>query len=105
MGFRRKGKQAHTEKQAWTAWQEQHSTLLRASGLPWHVLRTRADWEYLLCYGYHADPYPQIDFRLEELTPAQRDAFRLLLEAALSPEDRQRGCAGWHFVCPPDPPE
>src|SRR5256885_307668 len=102
MGFRRAGKQAHAERLAWQAWRDRHAEVLRASGLPPQGLCTRAGLGYLLPYGYHANPYPLIDFRLEELTPAQRDAFRLLLEAVLSPDERSRECAGWHFVCPPD---
>src|SRR5262245_57128399 len=67
------------------------------------VLRTQDDWRYLLRYGYHcAGPYPAIDFRLEELTEAQRTALRDLLAATLREE--QRECAAWHFVSPPDPP-
>src|SRR4051794_39370815 len=85
MGFRRDGKQSHAEQLAWQAWREQHALFLAATGLPPQALRSRADWEYLLRYGYHAGPYPQIDFRLEELGPAQREAFRLLLEAVLRP--------------------
>ena len=103
MGFRQKGKQVHAERLAWQAWREQHAELLWESGLPPQVLRNRADWEYLLRYGYHADPYPQIYFRLEELTETQRSAFLRLLEVVLTPEERCHGCAGWHFVCPPDP--
>jgi hypothetical protein len=101
MGFRQVGKRAHVDRREWQAWLERHAELLRMARLPPQVLATRADWEYLLRYGYHADPYPEIDFRLEELNPAQRAAFRLLLEAVLSPDERRRGCAGWHFVCPP----
>lgn len=101
MGFRRDGKQSHAEQLAWQAWREQHVELLVTSGLPPQVLRNRESWEYLLRYGYHASPYPLIDFRLEELNSAQRDAFRRLLEVVLSSVERERGCAGWHFVCPP----
>jgi len=102
MAFRRDGQKAHAEQRAWYAWREQYAELLQASGIPSQVLKTRKDWEYLLFYGYHADPYPEIDFRLEELTSAQRDAFRLLLAATLSHEEQQRGCAGLHFVSPPE---
>jgi hypothetical protein len=99
MAFRRDGKSAHAHTRDWREWLERHSDLLRASGLPPQVLRTRKDWDYLLRYGYHG--YPQIDFQLEELTADQRAAFRRLLEVALSSEARRHGNAGWHFVCPP----
>jgi hypothetical protein len=66
------------------------------------VLESRADWEYLLRYGYHCrGAYPDIDFRLEELSATQKAAFRELLTQALSEEERQQGNAAWHFVCPP----
>ncbi|QEG30651.1 hypothetical protein GobsT_54570 [Gemmata obscuriglobus] len=105
MGFRRDGRRSRTERLAWHEWRGQYAELLAASGLPPQVLRSRGDWDYLLRYGYHASPYPQIDFRLEELSLEQREAFRVLLETVLSPEEQERGCAGWHFVCPPDSSE
>jgi len=101
VGFRRDGKAAHTSARAWQAWLDEHSALIRAAGLPLVVLRTPADWRYLLRYGYHCDgPYPNIDFRLENLSPAQRMAFRELLATTLAADDRE--CAAWHFVNPPD---
>ena len=104
MGFRRDGKKAHAETRSWQAWLAEYAELLRAAGLPPQVLRSRADWEYVLRHGYHG--WPRIDFLLEELTAPERRAFRRLLEVSLSAEERQRGCAGWHFVCPPSkPPE
>jgi hypothetical protein len=100
VGFRRDGKSAHENSRAWRAWLDEHAALIRAAGLPPAVIRSRDDWAYLLRYGYHCDgPYPNIDFRLEELSPAQRAALRELLATALA--DDQRQCAAWHFVCPP----
>jgi hypothetical protein len=103
MGFRRDGKSAFARARDWRAWLDANASLLRASGLPPSVLRSARDWQYLLRYGYHcAGPYPDIDFRLEELNGTQRAAFRDLLAATL-PEGH-RDCAAWHFVCPPHPP-
>jgi hypothetical protein len=100
VGFRRDGKAAHENNRAWRAWVDGHAALIRAAGLPPAVLRSRADWRYLLRYGYHCDgPHPNIDFRLEELSPAQRAAFREPL--ATTPAEDRRQCAAWHFVCPP----
>jgi hypothetical protein len=103
MGFRRDGEAAHDRARSWRAWLDANAHLLRASGLPPSVVRIPDDWQYLLRYGYHFDgPYPAIETRLEELTEAQRAAFRELLAATLSAG--QRECAAWHFVCPPGPP-
>jgi len=100
VGFRRDGKATHASDRAWRTWLDEHAALLRAAGLPPAVLRSPADWRYLLRFGYHCDgPYPNIDFRLEELSAAQRAAFRELLATTLS--DVQRQCAAWHFVNPP----
>jgi hypothetical protein len=99
MAFRRDGKAAHASAQEWQSWLDLHAELLRDSGIPSHVLRSRADWDYLLFYGYYG--YPRIDFLLEDLSPNQRVGFQRLLETVLTPEERERGCAGWHFVCPP----
>jgi hypothetical protein len=102
VAFRRNGKLKHSEGRSWNAWWEKHEELLRATGLPQSVLRSRKDWNYLLFYGYHCNrAYPNIDFTLEELSAGQRTAFRQLLEAVLSEEEKQRGSPGWHFVCPP----
>jgi hypothetical protein len=106
MGFRRNGKAAHDRARQWRLWLEAHAKLLRQCGLPASVLCSRKDWDYLLRYGYHCRAaYPDIDFRLEELSSSQRNAFRELLEQTLSAEDKQGGNAAWHFVCPPAPPE
>ncbi len=102
MSFRRGSKAIHQQSRQWAEWLAVHVELLRAAGLPPSVLRSRDDWEYLLRYGYHCgEAYPDIDFHLEELTPSQKVAFQNLLEQTLSKEERQRGNAGWHFVCPP----
>jgi hypothetical protein len=103
MGFRRDGKSEYARSRRWRAWMETNAALLSASGLPPSVLRSADDWRYLLRYGYHcAGPYPDIDFRLEELTETQRAALRDLLAATLGVQERK--CAAWHFVCPPGPP-
>jgi hypothetical protein len=70
------------------------------------VLRSRRDWDYLLRYGYWCDNgygahINKVDFSLNELTPIQAESFRELLTATLSDEQKQRGSAGWHFLCPP----
>jgi hypothetical protein len=102
MGFRRDGKTENARSRSWHAWLDANAVLLRAAGLPPFVLRTPDDWKYLLRYGYHCtDPYPAIDFRLEELSVEQRAAFRELLATTLDPEHRE--CAAWHFVSPPSP--
>jgi hypothetical protein len=102
MPFRRDGKAASVAARDWQRWLTQNAALIRAAGLPPHVLTSRADWEYLLRTGYHG--YPQPDFVLDELSAVQRDAFRRLLETTLTLGERVRGCAGWHFVCPPGLP-
>lgn len=105
MGFRRDGKAEHQRSRQWARWLEAHAELLKASGLPSFVLRSRTDWEYLLRYGYHCRvAYPDIDFQLEELSASQRNAFRELLQRTLTEEEKQSGSAGWHFVCPPGQP-
>src|SRR5262245_5841208 len=105
MGFRRDGKAAHEESRQWQAWLGAHAELLRDCGLPPGVLQSRADWEYLLRFGYHCGgAYPGIDFRLEDLSPSQAAALRALLAQALSAEEKRRGGAAWHFVCPPETP-
>jgi hypothetical protein len=102
MSFRRAGKNEHAATQSWRAWLERYAEMLRDAGLPPSILESPAEWEYLLRYGYHCDgAYPNIDFRLDELSEAQRAAFKRLLEVALTAEEKQRGSAGWHFVCPP----
>src|SRR3954466_2522964 len=107
MSFRRDGNTAHRDQREWNAWKRQHADLLRQSGLPDGVLRSRRDWQYLLRYGYWCEDYygkfvgHPIDFGLEQLTPTQLDAFRELLTRVLSDEEKQRGSAGWHCVCPP----
>jgi hypothetical protein len=106
MSFRRDGKSVHHQYRQWQAWLDAYTDLLGRCGLPDSVLCSREDWEYLLRYGYHCrGAYPNIDFRLEELSAAERSAFRELLERTLSAEDRRRGCAAWHFVCPPASPD
>src|SRR5262249_12231009 len=103
MGFRRDGKGLHKEAAEWATWKAANAKLLRMSGLPPGVLRSRADWEYLLRYGYHcSDPYPNIDYNLDEQTTTQRAAFRTLLEKVLTAEEKSRGSAGWHHVHPPN---
>src|SRR5689334_20222305 len=106
MGFRRDGKASHEAAQQWGEWLAEHAGLIRACGLPQSVLASQKDWEYLLRYGYHCrGPYPDIDFRLEELSALQRVAFCELLEQTLSGEEKRRGNAAWHFVRPPGVPE
>lgn len=105
MNYRRDGETGHLAAAEWQVWLDHHRRLLTASGRLASILRTREDWEYLLRYGYHCDgPYPNIDFTLDELTEPQRLAFRELLESALSDDEKKRGSAAWHFVCPPSPP-
>lgn len=102
MGFRRDGNAVHEESRKWQAWLAAHAELLRACSLPPDVLRSRADWEYLLRFGYHCRAvYPDIDFRLEDLSASQTIAFRELLARTLSAEEKRRGSAAWHFVSPP----
>jgi hypothetical protein len=105
MAFRRKGELAHREAQEWEAWREANRDLIAAAGLPLSMLRSRRDWEYLLRYGYHCEgPYPNIDYKLDEQSSAQRNAFRQLLEMTLTDEQKARGSAGWHHVHPPSWP-
>jgi hypothetical protein len=106
MSFRRYGKLAHLQSQSWQAWLDSNADLLKRCELPLSVLSNQDDWNYLLRYGYHCrGAYPDIDFRLEELSEAQKEAFRELLERTLSAEEKRRGSAGWHFACPPGAPE
>lgn len=105
MSFRRNGKSKHHERREWDAWKREHAELLARCGLPPGVLRSRGDWEYLLYYGYWCAAYygayiNNIDFSLDELTPAQAAAFRELLTVTLSDEEK-RSSVGWHRVCPP----
>jgi hypothetical protein len=101
-GFRRDGKAAHEQSVLWDEWLNRNAALLEPCGLPPTVLRSRADWEYLLRYGYHCDgPYPNIDFNLDEQTEQQRFAFRALLDHVLTDDQKRRGCAGWHHVSSP----
>ena len=103
MGFRRDGKAEHEEAKQWEAWKISNDELLKTSGLAASVLRSRADWDYLMRYGYHCDDgYPNIDYSLDEMTEPQRTAFRHLLEKVLTEEKKKHGNAGWHFVCPPN---
>jgi hypothetical protein len=102
MSFKRDGKSASQKARDWQAWRDRYAKKLQQCGLPICLLRSKADWEYLLRYGYHCDgPYPNIDFNLDDMTEAQRIAFRSLLDEVLSEEEKSRGSAGWHFVCPP----
>jgi hypothetical protein len=106
MAFRRQGKAQFGRSRRWATWLATNVGLLKAAGLPLSVLRTRADWEYLLRYGYHCTgPYPAIDYSLEEMSLPQKTAFRQLLEQTLTHDEKQRGSAAWHFVCPPGQPK
>jgi hypothetical protein len=103
MRFRRGEKEAHDEAARWQAWKNAHVALLQAAGLPLRVLRSRRDWDYLLRYGYHCEgAYPNINFNLDDMTEAQRAAFRELLERTLTDDEKKRGSAGWHHVHPPE---
>jgi hypothetical protein len=107
MSFRRDGKTAHQAKQEWDEWKHANADLIPAYGLPPGVFRTRDDWESLLLYGYWCEEYygkyvGNIDFHLDELTPAQEDALFQLLERTLTDEEKTHGCAEWHYGCPPD---
>jgi hypothetical protein len=105
MAFRRDGNQAYQDSREWETWKDANRDLITAAGLPLSVLRSRADWEYLLRYGYHCDgPYPEIDYKLDGQTSAQRDAFRRLMEATLTDEEKARGSAGWHHMRSPSAP-
>jgi hypothetical protein len=104
MSFRRKGKEAHEESVQWQAWKDANEELLRAAGMPFCVLRTRGDWDYLIRYGYHcAGTYANIDYKLDDMTESQRAAFRELLKKTLTDDEKQRGSAGWHHVHSPTP--
>jgi len=97
----------HDERQVWESWRTENAELLAASGLPPGVVGSRKDWDYLMRYGYWCEDFfgshvGNIDFDLNELTPTQNAAFRLLLEKTLTLEEKQRGCAAWHRVYPPE---
>jgi hypothetical protein len=65
VAFRRDGKAAHATTRAWRAWLDEHAAGILAAGLRPAVLRSPADWRYLLRCGCHCDGhYPNIDFRL-----------------------------------------
>ena len=102
MGFRRDGKSAHQHSRDWDAWKATNAELLDVIALPGKVLRTSNDWNYLLRYGYHREDF---HFDLDDLTRTQRDAFCTLLEQTLTPAEKERGSAGWHFCHPPPPPD
>ena len=106
MSFRRDGKAHHQDQRDWDAWKYAHADLIAACGLPPGIFRSRGDWEYLMQYGYWCEAYygayvGNIDFDLSELNPEQKNAFRQLLECTLTDQERLRGCAAWHHVCPP----
>ncbi len=105
MSFRRDGKSEHIEQRDWENWRQLHADLISECGFPPSVFRSRRDWEYLLRYGYWCEDYygshiGKIDFDLDELDAVQTSALRRLLERTLSDEQKQRGCAAWHFVHP-----
>lgn len=107
MRFRRDGKSEHRGERDWDAWKHSNADLLPACGLPQGVLRSQRDWNYLLDNGYWCEDFygkhvGNIDFDLDELTPDQNEAFRQLLHRTLSDEEKRRGCAAWHHVCPPN---
>jgi len=96
MSFRRPGKQRHKDATEWRAWKELHAGLIRASGLPPTVLRSRADWNYFLRNGYHCEPaYPHIDFNADEMSMEQTVALTMLMDLTLTKEEKQRGNALW----------
>ena len=105
MNFRRDGKTAHDEQREWEAWKHANADLLDACDLPQGVLRSRRDWQYLLhgnwCDEHYGKHVTKTDFDLDQLTPAQTNAFRHLLERTLTDEEKHRTCAAWHHVCPP----
>jgi len=106
MSFRRDGKRVHNEHRTWDELMAANADLIPACGLPAGVLRSPRDCKYLLDYGYwcenhYGEHVGNIDFDLNELNSSQRVAFRVLLERVLSAEEKQPGCAAWHFVCPP----
>jgi hypothetical protein len=100
MAFRRAGKSRFRDRKIWDAFRRTHAHDLARCGLPEPVLDTRGDWEYFLMYGYHTGG-GFIDFSVEELSPAQCDALRGVLHAALTEEQKARGGAVWHFLVPP----
>jgi hypothetical protein len=105
VSFRRDSKTEHAEERTWENWLKRHADLILQCGLPPRVFRSRRDWEYLLRYGYwcendYGSHIGKIDFDLDELDAAQTSALRRLLELTLSDEQKQRGCAAWHFVHP-----
>ncbi len=105
MGFRRDGKSIHAEQESWTTWKLQHAELLSQCEFPEGVLRTRDDWNYLIFYGYWYEngynPSGDAGFHLDQLSATQRQAFKRLLEATMTDDEKRCGNAGWHFVCPP----
>jgi hypothetical protein len=102
MAFRRHGNKAFEQSSRWKKWLANHSALLASSGLPPSVLRSQADWDYFLRYGYHCDgAYPNIDFRLEDLSVTQLTDLGRLLEQVLTDEQKSRGGAVWHCFFPP----
>lgn len=106
MSFRRKGNTEHGKLRDWENWLQKHADLISECGLPSGVFRSRRDWEYLLRYGYwcennYGSHIGKIDFDLDELDSAQARAFGMLLEQTLTVDEKQRGCAAWHFVHPP----
>lgn len=102
MAYMRDGKSACLARRQWRAWREANAALIEAAGLPPVVLRSQNDWDYLLRYGYHCSGgYPHIDFLLEDLSESQTAALRALLDHTLTDEQKRRGNAAWHHVCPP----
>jgi hypothetical protein len=107
MSFRRDGEAEHHESLQWSAWKRRFAHLLHGCGLPPGVLRSRRDWEYLLANGYWCEDFygkhvGNIDFDLNELSPDQTNKLRQLLEQTLTDLEKERGCAAWHHVCPPN---
>jgi hypothetical protein len=109
MSFRRDGNVAHEERQLWDAWKLANADILPLCGLPLGAIRSPRDWNYLLqngywCANHYGEHVGNIDFDLAELNPSEKEAFRLLPERTLSEQEKQHGCAAWHFVHPPKLP-
>ena len=103
MGFRRQGKEEHTERKSWEAWLEANADLIPKCGFPPGVFRSRGDWEYLLEKGYWCEYWygafiTNIDYSLDDLTPVQAEAYKELLERTLSDEQKSGGSAGWSIA-------
>jgi hypothetical protein len=80
MAFRRDGQKAH----GWHRWRLKNKQALDACGLPEYIVADELSWLIFLDHGFHGNHWDREQFRLEDLSKEQLQAFYAFLDTELS---------------------